>query len=118
VHGVVDLYGNRKPSFGALRRISSPVGELGFERDGDRFVLGVTARNSIPAYTLRGYKVRWVAYGFGDLPMEQHDDLLPTLEPGARADVSRTFTVKELRRLRVEIVRPTGFSAADAEWRA
>jgi beta-galactosidase len=57
VHGVVDLYAERKPSFDALRQESSPIGELTLNASPDGFSLKIETRSVLPAYTLRGYSV-------------------------------------------------------------
>jgi beta-galactosidase len=112
VHGVVDLYGARKPSFVALRNESSPVESVTV--GGGRAT--VTARNRIPCHTLRGYKLRWVAYGFGNLPLEQGEAELPDMKPGESRSVPVAPKGKEERRVVFDVVRPTGFSAFTAEF--
>jgi beta-glucuronidase len=110
VHGVVDLYGARKPSFAALREESSPVESVTFA--GGKAT--VTARRRMPCHALRGYRLRWVVYGFGNLPMEQGEAALPDMQPGE----SRTLPVTLALQGRVvfEVVRPTGFSAFTASF--
>jgi beta-glucuronidase len=112
VHGVVDLYGARKLSYDVLRRESGPVAEIRTrENDGKRSVV-VRARKDIPAYTLRGYKLRWIAYGDGDIPVEQGETPLPDLRPGDEAEVSFDVRSAQPRRVVIDVMRPTGFSAA------
>jgi beta-glucuronidase len=116
VHGVVDVYGNRKLSWADLRREASPV-EL-FEVNGrlGELTVRLKTRAALPAYALHGYKVRAVVYGYGDIPLERVEVALPDLAPG----VEHTETVKfaETRPVRVEVdlLRPTGFSAASGAW--
>jgi beta-glucuronidase len=112
VHGVVDLYGVRKPSFTALRNESSPVASVTV---GDGRAT-VTARKQMPCHALRGYKLRWVAYSFGNLPLEQGEALLPDMRPGKSQSVPVVLATKEERRVVFEVVRPTGFSAFTAEF--
>ena len=112
VHGVVDLYGVRKPSFAALRIESSPVESVTVGGGSAT----VTARKLIPCHNLRGYKLRWVAYGFGNLPMEQGEAVLPDMKPGESRTVPVVLAGKEERRVVFEVVRPTGFSAFTAEF--
>ncbi len=118
VHGVVDVYGARKPSYDQLRRESSPVESLVVKRSGDGWTSELKTRAVIPAYTLRGYKLRWTVYAFGDLPMEQVETLLPDLKPGSVHTATARFVEKEIRRVVVEIVRPTGSTVLDGVWRA
>jgi beta-galactosidase len=107
VHGVVDVLGGRKPSFDELRRESSPVEAV--EVQG--LSVTVRTRKRIPAHTLTGYTVRWTVYGFDDLPMEQGEAPLPVLHPGGRATVQMKIATAPPRRLRIDVMRPTGFSA-------
>ncbi|HSB17085.1 MAG TPA: glycoside hydrolase family 2 TIM barrel-domain containing protein [Bryobacteraceae bacterium] len=117
VHGVVDLYGERKPSFEALRSESSPVAALTLSGTASSMTAVVTARGTLPAYTLRGYRLRWIVYGFGDLPMEQGEAPLPELAPGKSATLHFSAQEKAPRRIRVDVLRPTGFSALTALWK-
>ena len=58
VHGVVDLYGVRKPSYEVLRTESSPVESMVVENQLNSFQLRLKTRRSLPAYTLSGYKLK------------------------------------------------------------
>jgi beta-glucuronidase len=115
VHGVVDLNGARKPSFDALRRESSPVAELSARREGTGVVVRVASRKTLPAYVMEGYTVRAVAYAHGNLPMEEKQTALPRLAPGGEATLWLKLEQSAPERVRVEVMRPTGFSAASAE---
>jgi len=112
VHGVVDVFGARKPSFEALRKESSPVESLTVRKEGGARRIVVRTRPDIPSYTLRGYKLRWTVFGNGGIPLERHESPLPDLEPGREFELSLEAKEKDARRLRVDLVRPTGFSAA------
>jgi beta-glucuronidase len=112
VHGVVDLLGARKPSFEVLRRESSPVEKLEVRTAGGRKSLVVRTRNDIPAYTLRGYLLRWTVYGDGEIPVERGEAALPDLKPGDAAEVPFEPKTLQPRRTVIDVVRPTGFSAA------
>jgi len=112
VHGVVDVLGGRKPSFEALRRESSPVESLTVRKEGGARRVVVRTRPDIPSYTLRGYKLRWTAFGNGGIPLEKHESTLPDFEPGREWELLLEVREKDVRRLRVDLVRPTGSSAA------
>ena len=71
VHGVVDLYGNRKPSFEALRQEASPVESLQLAAGEGSLSATMATRKTLPAYALEGYTLRWIVFGFDDLPMEE-----------------------------------------------
>jgi len=118
VHGVVDLYASRKPSFQVLRVQASPIETITITRPHPtEFSLKVTSRNTLPAYTLRSYRVRWVAFGYDQLPMEGMVDQLPTLRPGDIVTLTTRFTVGEIMRVTADVLRPTGYAAASTEWR-
>lgn len=118
VHGVVDVYGKRKPSYEVLRAESSPVEELRVTKSGDGLRAALRTRGSVPAYTLRGYRLRWTVYSFGDLPMEQGEKALPELKPGAAFQTELHFQEAGVRRVMVEIVRPTGGTVLTETWKA
>ena len=118
VHGVVDLYGEHKPSYEALRQESSPLESLEISGSAGALKATLVLRASLPSYRLEGYSLRWIAYGNPDLPMEQHAASLPTLEPGASASLELPCALEKPSRLRVDVLRPTGYSAATAWWKA
>jgi beta-glucuronidase len=112
----VDLYGNRKPSFEALRQESSPVESLQLAAGDGSLSATVATRKTLPAYTLEGYTLRWIVFGFDDLPMEEGSAALPKLSPGQQATLRIEFQEKHPTRVRVDVLRPTGFSAVTAWW--
>lgn len=114
VHGVVDLYANRKPSFDALRSQSSPIEQFKLNRSESGCTLSVETRKTLPSYVLRGYRARWVVYGFDDLPMEGGFVELPDLHPGQQQGLSIQCKTELRRKITVDILRPTGFSVATA----
>ena len=71
-------------------------------------------RDSVPAYTLRGYILEAVVYGQGNIAVERQRFLLPDLPPGAAISHAFTLTAKDTREIRVEVRRPKGFSARTA----
>ncbi len=114
VHGVVDLYGGRKPSFAVLRHESSPVEWLEVKREGSEVAVTLRSRKRLPAYRLAGYRLRWIVHGYEDLPMEQGEMELPVLEPGAEFSAKVFPTEKNFRHIRVDVLRPTGLSVSTA----
>jgi beta-glucuronidase len=116
VHGVVDLFGRQKPSFQALRRHSSPVEVVTLSRADDALTATIRARSTVPAYPMHDYTLRWVVYGFGDLPMEQHEVALPSLSPGDETTIDITFDTYEPGRLTLDVIRPNGHSAYTDDW--
>ncbi len=118
VHGVVDLYGARKRSYDLLRDESSPVESLDVSAEGNSLTATVRTRASIPAHVLTGYRLRWVVYAPEGHPVEQGEAPLPAMAPGSRATISLGIGPPLPSRVRVDVVRPTGFSARASQWRA
>ena len=116
VHGVVDLYSRRKPSFATLRTQASPMEQLSLvQANDDLFRLAIKVRKRLPGYTLRAFRARWVVFGYDDLPMHGIVNQLPELHAGESHTVEATFAVADARRIVVDILRPTGFSATSVE---
>jgi beta-galactosidase len=115
VHGVVDVYSRRKPSFDALRRQASPIEWLALAKSGEAFELEIVTREKLPAYTLRGYKARWLFYGYDELPMDGKIDQLPDLMPGSRLTLSARSSLADVKRVAIEVLRPTRFLVARVE---
>jgi beta-galactosidase len=117
VHGVVDLFGARKASYEVLRTESSPVQSIVTDGRPKGFKLTVHTRRYVPAYTLRGYKLRGICYGYGDIPVETKEVELPELTAGQEATVSMAFAEGTPLRIQFDVLRPTGFSAYSREWK-
>jgi beta-galactosidase len=116
VHGVVDLYGTRKSSFEALRRQCSPVRNIDIEKSGAaQYTINIQTRQQLPAYSLRGYSLRWIAFGYDGLPMEGGSIRLPVLSPGSSHKSTVAVSIPDVRRIDVAVLRPTGFSSISAE---
>jgi beta-glucuronidase len=117
IHGVVDLLGSRKPSYSALREESSPIESLDCSGEPNLFTITVRTRNSVPAYTVNGYKLRGILYGFANIPVECREALLSTLKPGQSISIPLQFKEKEgATRVEFDVVRPTGFSTKTTVW--
>jgi beta-galactosidase len=117
IHGVVDLFGTRKPSYSVLRDESSPIESLDCSGNPSSFTVTVRTRNSVPSYTLNGYKLRGILYGFANIPLECRESSVPALTPGQPVSIPFQFKEKEgATRVEFEVVRPTGFSAITSVW--
>jgi beta-glucuronidase len=117
VHGVVDLYGARKPSYDALRSESSPIESLDVSGSAVALRLVLRTRNTIPAYNLRGYKLRGVYYGFGDIPSERKEIELTDVAPGQELNLTLEFSESRPSKIEFDVLRPTGFSAYSCIWK-
>jgi beta-galactosidase len=117
VHGVVDVYGRPKPSYEVLRVESSPIESLSVENQLNAFRLLVRTRRDLPMYTLRGYKLRGVLYGEGDIPVEQQEAQLPETAPGGEVKIEIKFGEPGVPlRVRFDVYRPCRFSVYSLEW--
>lgn len=112
VHGVVNLYGDKKPSYDVLREESAPVSSFSLAADGTGYILSLETRKYIPAYTLRGYTLRCLAFNADNIPLEEIRIALPELRPGDRFERRISFNVMNAGKIKADILRPTGFSAA------
>jgi beta-glucuronidase len=118
VHGVVDLCGTQKASHEVLRRESSPVESLTLENHLNTFKLLLRTRPDVPAYTLRGYKLRGTFYGEGEIPVERQEVELPEVAAGAETTVALTFSQSGVPlHVKFDVLRPTGFSAYSYDWK-
>jgi beta-galactosidase len=116
IHGVVDLLGERKPSYSMLRVESSPIESLNCSGNPSSFTVTLRTRDSIPAYQLTGYKLRGILYGFANIPLECRQASLPVLTPGQLVSIPLQFKEKGATRVEFDAVRPTGFSAVTSVW--
>jgi hypothetical protein len=113
----VDLYGEKKPSHGELRAESSPLERFEVSGKPGQLKVSLVSRNTVPAYTLRGYKLRAVVYGFGDIPVERWEASLPDLEPGGRTSAVVEFAEARPLQVKLDVLRPTGFSVQTVVWK-
>jgi len=116
VHGVVDIYGARKPSWEVLRRQSAPIDSVKVSGAPKALQVSIQSRKSVPSYVLGDYEIRGIAYGFGKIPVEQVVVPLKSLAPGAIETVTLPFTQADISRVQVDIMRPTGSSAWTEVW--
>ena len=118
VHGVVNVWGARKASYEALRRESSPVESFVVENQLNAFRVRLRTRHDLPMYTLRGYKLRAIFHGDGDVPLERQETELPDIAPGTEIAVNLAFSQSGVpRQVEFEVLRPTGFAANSWNWK-
>lgn len=105
VHGVTDLYFNKKPSYYAYKQLASPV-EIGDvkKKNDSTATVHLRNKNSLPSYTLRGYRVSWMTKDG-----ERRERMLPEMKPGDSAIV----VMEDMHpRFAFEIISPAGFKTA------
>jgi beta-glucuronidase len=117
VHGVVDLYGERKPSYDVLRAESSPLETFDVSGNPAELKVQLKTRTAAPAYALRGYILRTVVYGFGDIPVERFETELPEIEPGGQTTAVIKPTETRPVQVRLAVLRPTGSSVHTVVWK-
>ncbi|MGB7762622.1 MAG: glycoside hydrolase family 2 TIM barrel-domain containing protein [Bryobacteraceae bacterium] len=117
VHGVVDVNGARKPSYDVLRVEASPFEALNVSGRAGDLKVQLKTRTSAPAYVLRGYTLRTIVYGFGDIPVERIETRLPDLEPGGQTSAMVAFAETRPVQVKLDVLRPTGASAHTAIWK-
>ncbi|MGA7931435.1 MAG: glycoside hydrolase family 2 TIM barrel-domain containing protein, partial [Candidatus Sulfotelmatobacter sp.] len=118
VHGVVDVYGTQKLSYQLLRRECSPVESLAVENQLNKFQIFIRVRRDLPNYTLRGYKVRGLFFGEGNIPVERCEVDLPEAGPGSETKLEMAFSQSEVPlHVQIDVLRPTSFSAYSLIWR-
>jgi beta-galactosidase len=118
VHGVVDVYGARKPSYDLLRLESSPIESVAVEHELNRFQVLIRVRRDFPMYTLRGYKLRGVFFGQGNTPVERQKVDIPDATPGGEIKLELAFSQSTTPvHIQIDVVRPTSFSAYFLDWK-
>lgn len=113
VHGVVDLYGSKNPSYYVLQEESSPVESLEASFQEQRLRVAIRTRKTIPAYRLRNYRLRWIGYADQDIPLETAELTLPDMEPGYDGTHEFKTSLSLFEKIVVEVIRPTGFPAGE-----
>ncbi|MCU1271945.1 MAG: hypothetical protein JWN74_3239 [Acidobacteriaceae bacterium] len=117
-HGVVDVYGAHKASYELLRRESSPVESVKVEHQLNKFEVLIRTRGDLPMYTLRGYKLRGLFFGQGNIPIEQQEVALPETAPGSEVKLELLFTQSEPpTHIQIDVLRPTDFSTFSLDWK-
>jgi beta-glucuronidase len=60
--------------------------------------------------------MRWLAYGYDDLPMDGGKTTLSAISPGSSNTYEIKLSLSGIRRVVVDVVRPTGFSVITVEY--
>jgi beta-glucuronidase len=115
--GVVDLYGNRKPSWSVLCDEASPIEALEVLGAPEALTVMIKSRNAIPSYTLDGYKLRSITFGTGDVPLERREAAIKCLAPGETVKIEWKCEQKGIVRIQFDVLRPTGYSVFTFERR-
>lgn len=111
VHGSVDIYNRVKPSFAALREISSPLllAEAPVWHEGELEVT-LKCRKDIPSYAVYGYylTVSWA----GEAAVSQ---AIPAMQPGDLLTLNIPVQPAPGQQQVLTVYRPNGFSVVELE---
>lgn len=81
------------------------------------FQLRLKTQRDIPMYTLRGYTLRGIFYGEGDIPVDRQEVELPEVVSGGEITVDLAFKQTGVPLdVTFDVLRPTGFSAYSRNW--
>ncbi|WP_339316300.1 sugar-binding domain-containing protein [Paenibacillus sp. FSL R10-2734] len=111
VHGSLDIYNQAKPSYAALREVSSPLllSEEPVWKDGGLEVT-LKCRDDIPSYTVKGYTLS-VSHTDGCVIKQE----IPDLSPGDIQTLYVELPPDPVGNPVLSIHRPTGFSVMEQE---
>lgn len=101
IHGITDLYFNRKPSYYVYKQLASPVEIRNVKKlKDDKIEVALANKNNLPSYTLRGYKVVWRTRSG-----QSAEKTLPVMKPGD----SITIALENIQpRFDFTVVSPAG----------
>jgi hypothetical protein len=69
-------------------------------------------------YTLRGYRLRGLFFGEGNIPVERQVVDLSEIAPGGETTLELAFTQTETPiHVQIDVLRPTSFSAYWFDWK-
>jgi beta-glucuronidase len=106
IHGSLDIHNRVKPSFAALRGISSPLllADVPLWREGELEVT-LTCRNDIPSYAVRDY---YLTVSSGDEVAARQ--VIPDMQPGDTLTMKIASPAGLMQQKMLTLYRPTGFS--------
>ncbi len=123
-HGVVDENRQRRPSYDAWKEATSPARvQAAWRYNAEQRPVGFQATvsrrpaNEIPSYELRGYRAVWETRDVDGKLVGSGDVTLPTVGAAAIVEGSWTASPSRALDLRLRLLRPTGFAAAEAALR-
>jgi len=105
LHGVLDLNGNKKPSYYVLKKLSSPVIFSKIEKVGNgKLSITLTGKN-FPSYTIRNYRLIATS-----TDKKATSVVIPELKPGQKIQIELEIPGKSGK---LVIQRPRGFEVTD-----
>ena len=77
VHGIVDIFGNKKASYDTLSELFSPVRIMEIRHIGNKIYIRGNNHNGLPSYALIDYRIKFRKSGAPDEQTFQLPDLFP-----------------------------------------
>lgn len=101
IHGITDLYFNKKPSYTVFKQLASPVEISNVKKLSNSSVEAeLLNKNTLPSYTLENYKISWET-----TEGKRVSKPLPKMKPGDKISIKIDDVEK---RFAFEIISPTG----------
>lgn len=113
--GLVNAAREKRPAYTWVRNELSVAVLREARRAAGSVTLALSTRPDFPSYTLRGYSARWTWLNAAGATLQVENEPLPDLAPGASRQLTREVPAKATR-VRVDVVRPTGFSMVDRSY--
>jgi len=105
IHGLTDLYFNRKPSYYVFKQLAAPIQIRNVKKlASDKVEVVLFNKNTLPSYTLHEYKVVWL-----DVEGKERSLKLPAMKPGDEVKVQLERIQK---RFAFDIYSPTGYQVS------
>ena len=110
--GVVDIYRKPKRSFERFKAFYAPVEGFELNRQGEATTLSVTPRSSdtFPSFTLKNYRIVWMAYTVDGTPIKAKAIALPIIKPNAPPFTINIDAPSDAAMLQVDLLDPSGYS--------
>jgi beta-glucuronidase len=83
VHGIVDIHGNKKPSYTIIKERFSPIRDLHGQFINENFHVTGKNHDGLPSFSIRNYKVR--IYGKNSQLLAEEE--IPVIRPGQKFNV-------------------------------
>jgi len=101
IHGITDLYFNKKPSYTVFKQLAAPVEIVNVTKLNDtKVTVALRNKNTLPSYTISNYNIRWKTTA-GKITSSK----LPVMKPGDKINIE----LQDIeRRFAFEIISPTG----------
>ena len=109
IHGLVDQWFKKKPSFEVYKSLASPVYFESVQQSakGTEADIVIYVKNQLPSYTLRQYKLVWKTASGGTKEV-----IMPDLKPGERYKTT-IDNISSTEKPSLQVIRPTGYIVSE-----